>query len=72
MFRVFKRPWWKDNPSWPNGLEPDGAGNGKTIDYVDTEEEARAMCKQFNNGPRTPHELKYSIKYEYEEKRRKG
>lgn len=61
MFHVFTRRWWKDNPSWPNGLEP-YLGRKSRLGYVDTEEEARAMCAEYNS---THEPGKYSIKAEY-------
>ena len=46
-FRVFVRTWWKANPSWPNGREP-SASRGRTLRRNLTEEEARAICKRYN------------------------
>lgn len=62
-YRVFHRKWWKRNPAWPNGLEPN-AGRKTTICYVDTEEAARDVCRVWcaNNAPG-----KYSDKAEYEQ-----
>lgn len=62
MYRVFKRRFWKDNPQWPNGLEPH-LGRKTTIGYARTEEEAREMCEEYNenNDPG-----RYSLKAEYE------
>ena len=49
MFKVFTRNWWKHNPSWPQGLEPDGGARKTTIaKNVRTEEEARAICQRWN------------------------
>lgn len=47
MFKCFTRTWWKNNPEWPNGLEPSlgrkyGRGTFATL------EEARAFCKEWN------------------------
>lgn len=47
MYRVFKRTWWKNNPEWPNGLEP-SVGKKRTVQTVDTEQEARNLCKEIN------------------------
>ena len=47
QFHIFTRNWWKNNPSWPNGLEPH-AGRKTTLGYADTQDEARAMCKEYN------------------------
>ena len=46
-YRIFNRHWWRENPDWPNGLEPD-AGPKRTICYVDTIEQARETCRRFN------------------------
>lgn len=43
-YEIFHRTWWKENPAWPNGLEP-GVGRSHHIGYVETEEEARDWCK---------------------------
>ena len=48
QFHIFTRNWWKNNPSWPNGLEPH-AGRKTTLGYADTQDEARAMCKEYNS-----------------------
>ena len=63
-YRVFVRNWWKDNPSWPNGLEPDPTAEREDLGEVDTEEEARALCREYNS---THEPGRYSRKAEYEE-----
>ena len=64
MYKVFVRDWWRNNPAWPNGLEP-SAGRKTTIKKnVKTEAEARAICKQYN-ATHAPGRL--SRKAEYEE-----
>ena len=62
-YAVFTRTWWKENPDWPNGLEP-SAGPETTIGECMTEEEAQAMCKEWN-ATHEPGRL--SLKAEYEE-----
>lgn len=62
-YRVFVRSWWKANPKWPNGLEPH-AGRKKTIRRVNTEEDARRVCREYND---THNPGRYSRKAEYEE-----
>ena len=63
-YKVFTRTWWKNNPAWPGGLEP-GLGRKTTIARrVETEEEARAICKRYNDT-HTPGRL--SRKAEYDE-----
>lgn len=63
MYKVFKRTWWKDNPDWPNGLEPE-AGKKHYICKVRTEEEAIIACEAWNNNNDPG---RYSMKAEYEE-----
>jgi len=48
MYNVFHRTWWKNNESWPNGLEPH-AGRKTHITNVGTQEEARQACKEYND-----------------------
>tara|TARA_R110000851_G_scaffold174949_1_gene321146 strand:- start:711 stop:902 length:192 start_codon:yes stop_codon:yes gene_type:complete len=50
MFKVFSRTWWKENPDWPNGLEP-SMGRKHTLDVVATEAEAVALCREYNKRP---------------------
>ena len=63
MYRAFKRRWWRDNPEWPNGLEPYAGGRKTHLAYFDTEEEARQFCREWNDS----HDPgRYSIKAEFE------
>jgi hypothetical protein len=62
QFKTFKRTWWTENPKYPNGLEP-GAGPKTYLDSFETEEEARAFCKEWNSE-NDPGRL--SLKAEYE------
>ena len=62
-FRVFVRSWWRDNPEWPNGLEPH-AGRKTTICWFMTEESARAAAQAYNA---THNPGRYSRKAEIEE-----
>jgi hypothetical protein len=62
-YNVFTRTWWKENPDWPNGLEP-CAGEKDYIAFGLSELEARAMCKELN---RDIDPGRYSLKAEYEE-----
>lgn len=48
MYTCFKRRWWKSNPSWPNGLEPDATGRKMRLATFDTESEARDFCQDWN------------------------
>lgn len=63
MYRVFHRTWWKDNPKWPNGLEPE-PGEKHEIEVVDTEADAIILCREWNS---THEKGRYSDKAEYEE-----
>ncbi len=48
-YRVFTRTWWKNNPDWPNGLEPCASGRKTTIQKrVATYDEARSICQVWN------------------------
>lgn len=62
LYRVFVRNWWRDNPSWPNGLEP-CAGNRRYIAKNVSYDEARRLCKQYN---KTHKPGRYSRKAEFE------
>jgi hypothetical protein len=48
MYYVFVRDWWKDNPEWPNGLEPCPGPEEVIEKYIQTEEEARRIAKEYN------------------------
>jgi len=62
-YHVFQRTWWKDNEDYPDGLEPH-CGDKHTMQIVSTEEEARAICRIFNNS----HDAgRYSNMAEYNE-----
>lgn len=47
-FNVFTRTWWRDNPAWPNGLEP-WPGQRRYIARGVSEESARRLCAQYNS-----------------------
>jgi hypothetical protein len=46
-YRVFVRNWWRVNPKWPGGLEPDPGARKTTLARRLTEEEAQAMCQKY-------------------------
>jgi hypothetical protein len=46
-YDVFVRNWWRENPAWPNGLEPDGSGRRHYIARRVTEAEALALCREY-------------------------
>lgn len=64
MYVTFTRTWWRQNPDWPNGLEPCPGRRHYTGDKYETQAEAREACKEYNEendaGP-------LSLKMEYEE-----
>ena len=62
-YTVFTRTWWKDNPSWPNGLEPE-PGEKTTLAVGCSWAEAKDICKEFNdeNDPG-----RYGLKAEFME-----
>jgi hypothetical protein len=47
-YYVFVRNWWRENPDWPNGLEPCGSGRRHTLAKGCTAEEARAIAQEYN------------------------
>ena len=68
-YRIFKRTWWKENPSWPNGLEPEAGERHYVRGRFETEEEARAECRRLQrelNKTMTKQERRLSLKYELE------
>lgn len=61
-YDVFTRSWWRENPAYPNGLEPH-AGNKRYRARNLTEAEARAWCKEYNST-HNPGRLSYKAEYE--------
>lgn len=65
MYKVFVRNWWKPNPSWPNGLEPDTRARKHTLaTNIATEAEAQAIAREYNQ---THDAGRLSRKAEYDE-----
>jgi hypothetical protein len=63
MFRCFKRTWWKDNPDWPNGLEPEvGVKSYFRNGSFDNEHDARQFCRNWNALHQSG---RYSLKAEF-------
>lgn len=63
-YRAFTRNWWKDNPSWPNGLEPQPNGRRSYFPReFNTEDEAREFCQKWNREHKPG---RYSNKAEFE------
>ena len=49
MYKIFVRNWWKNNPKWPNGLEPDPWARKTTLKSgVKTEQAALDFCQVYN------------------------
>lgn len=63
-YSTFTRNWWKLNSSWPEGLEPCAGRKRYYTRNHDTQDEARAECKEWND---THSPGKLSRKMEYEE-----
>jgi hypothetical protein len=63
-YRVFTRIWWRNNPGWPNGLEPH-AGRQTTIARHCTEDEARDTCRVWNAN-HNPGRLSRKAEYDQE------
>jgi len=63
QYRVFTRSWWRDNPKYPNGLEPHaGPKNYKRVVF-ETEQEAREYALAWNEANDAG---RYSVKMEFE------
>ena len=62
-YTTFTRTWWKENKSWPNGLEPCSGTKHYTKQYYDTADEAREACEEYN---RTHNPGRLSRKMEFE------
>ena len=62
-YRTFTRTWWKENPTWPNGLEP-CAGRCHYMGHYATEAEAQNACRIWNATHEAGH---LSRKMEYDE-----
>lgn len=61
---IFHRRWWKANPSWPDGLEPEASRPRIIREVVGDIETARAACREWQavNPPG-----KFSDKAEFQE-----
>ncbi len=46
-YYVFVRNWWKPNPQWPDGREPE-AGPKRVIAKNVTRDEAQQIAKKYN------------------------
>ena len=63
MYKVFTRTWWKNNPSYPNGLEPSPGRKTTISNNIEFESTARLTCKNYND---THNPGRLSRKAEYE------
>ncbi len=64
-YRTFTRTWWRSNPAWPGGREPE-AGSRRYHSRHMTEEGARAECQEWN-ATHKPGKLSRKMEYESEE-----
>jgi hypothetical protein len=48
-YTVFIRNWWKHNPKWPNGLEPNSNARKTILRRGLTREEAQQFCATYNS-----------------------
>ena len=60
---VFTRTWWRENPAWPNGLEPQ-MGRKHRLGRAGSVAEAQEMCREYND---THDPGRLSRKAEFEE-----
>ena len=58
-YKIFTRNWWRKEKGQ---LVPDPGARWKTLGYAATEEEARAMCKEYNDN-HNPGELSRKAEY---------
>lgn len=63
-YRVFTRTWWRENPAWPNGLEPCAGRKTTLAKRLATAEDALEITVQYNS---THPPGRLSRKAEYEE-----
>jgi hypothetical protein len=48
-YRIFVRDWWRIDPSTKQRV-PNTGDRGETIGEAETEEEARAICREWNDN----------------------
>jgi hypothetical protein len=61
-YTCFIRTWWRDNPAWPDGLEPCPGEQRIIAEDVETIEEAREICQEWNESHE---EGRYGLKAEF-------
>lgn len=47
-YNVFVRNWWRVNPRWPRGLEPDARARKTYLAKHVTYSDAREICRRYN------------------------
>jgi hypothetical protein len=63
-YRVFRRAWWADEACT---VPVERLSAGYTIAKVSSEDEARALCREFNVGPDGQRvQRPFGVAYEYE------
>jgi hypothetical protein len=64
VYRCFTRTWWRVNPGWPNGLEPE-MGKRRYTGHPEfkTVGEAIAYCKAWNKAHK-PRKLSRKCEFE--------
>lgn len=62
-YKVFTRNWWINNPAFPNGLQPHMGRKTILRASVDTEDEARRICAEYNDTHK-PGRLSRKAEYE--------
>lgn len=65
MYYTFTRTWWRENPRWPNGLEPQAGRKRRTGHTFTHESEAQRFCKNYNET-HNPGRLSRKCEYERE------
>ena len=48
-YSVFVRNWWKENSSWPNGLEPHAGARKTYLAHGLARDSAYEMCQEYNS-----------------------
>lgn len=62
-FRVFTRTWWAEDGRYPKGLRPEAGRKRTLVARVETEEQARAICREWN-ATHKPGRLSRKAEYE--------
>ncbi len=61
-YNVFARTWWRENPAYPNGLEPH-PGKRRYLARGVSYERARELCDQYNSTHK-PGRLSHKAEFE--------